>query len=207
MIKTQEKEKRGFFIVLEGNDGSGKSTQVKLLVSYLRGVGKDVFVTREQSASKYGKKISELVVSEEGEKLSYEEWLKLYTLDRIEHLKKEVLPALRQGKIVVCSRYDYSTCVYQLKDESKWKSYIIKFPRPDLTFIIIVPTKIALGRLHKRDRKITVFEKEKLVEERRKRYLRILSIGDNIKRIDGSKEVQGVFSEIKKELDDFLRLK
>lgn len=199
--------KKGLFIVLEGNDGSGKSTQLSLLADYLREKGKEVYVTREQSNSKYGKRISQLVVSEEGESLSDEDWLKLYTLDRREHLKKEVLPALKQGKIVVCSRYDYSTCVYQLKDESKWKSYINKFPRPDMTFIIIVPTKIALERLHKRDRKITVFEKEHLIEERRKRYLRICHIGDNIKKIDGSRDIQGVFSQIKKELDDFLRIK
>jgi len=199
--------KKGLFIVIEGNDGSGKSVQLDLLASYLKERGRDVYVTREQSNSKYGKKISELVVSEEGEKLGGDEWLELFTRDRQEHLKTEVLPALEHGKIVVCSRYDYSTCIYQLKDEGKWKLYISQFTRPDLTFIILVPTKIAMQRLHSRDRKITVFEKEAMIEERRQKYERMLSFADNIKKIDGSKDIQGVFAQIKGEIDRFLALK
>ncbi len=198
---------KGLFIVIEGNDGAGKTTQRELLGSYLRELGKEVYLTREPSDSEYGRRIKALVVLDEGNKLSDDEWLELFTRDRQEHLKIEVLPALEQGKIVICDRYDYSTCIYQLKDESKWKEYMSQFLRPDLTFVILVPTKIAMQRLHSRDRKITVFEKEAMIEERRQKYERMLSFADNIKKIDGSKDIQGVFAQIKGEIDRFLALK
>lgn len=193
--------------MLEGNDGSGKSTQLRLIADYLTEKGKDVYATHEPSDSEYGRRIKFLVNSEEGERMSDEEWLELYTSDRYKHLADEINPALQSGKIVICDRYHFSTCVYQLKDESEWESYISQFLMPDLTFVIVVPTKIAVERLSKRPRKITVFEKEKLIEERRERYLRIAALDKNIKIIDGSKDVQGVFSQIKKELDNFLVLK
>jgi dTMP kinase len=201
-----KKEGKGLFIVIEGNDGAGKTTQRELLGNYLRELGKEVYLTREPSDSEYGRRIKALVVSDEGNKLSDDEWLELFTLDRKEHLKKEVLPDLEQGKIVICDRYDYSTCIYQLKDENKWKEYMPQFLRPDLTFIILVPTKIAMQRLHSRDRKITVFEKERMIEERREKYERIALIGDNIKKIDGSRDIEGVFAQIKGEIDKFLGL-
>lgn len=200
------KKSKGIFIVLEGNDGAGKSTQLKLLEGYLRKKGKDVYLTREPSDLKYGRKIRELANSEEGKKLSDDEWLELFTLDREEHLAKEVKPALNNGKIVLCDRYDYSTCIYQLKDEGKWKPYMEKFLRPDLAIFIIVPTKTAMQRLHGSGRKITVFEEERMVEERKGKYLRMVSIDDNIKQVDGSKDIRGVFSQIRKEIDAFLGL-
>jgi len=200
-------KKRGLFIVIEGNDGAGKTTQRELLGNYLRELGREVYITREPSDSESGKRIKALVVSDEGNKLSDDEWLGLFTRDRQEHLKTEVLPALEQGKIVICDRYDYSTCIYQLKDEGKWMDYMQKFVRPDLTFVILVPTKIAMQRLHSRDRKITVFEKEAMIEERRQKYEKMLSFSDNIKRIDGSGDIQGVFAQIKGEIDRFMELK
>lgn len=199
--------KKGLFIVIEGNDGAGKTTQRELLGNYLRELGREVCLTREPSDSEYGRRIKALVVSDEGNKLSDDKWLELFTHDRQEHLKTEVLPALGQRKIVICDRYDYSTCIYQLKDESRWKEYMSKFLRPTLTFIILVPTKIAMQRLHSRDRKITVFEKEAMIEERRQKYEKMLSFADNIKKIDGSGDIQGVFAQIKGEIDNFLALK
>jgi dTMP kinase len=198
--------KNGLFIVLEGNDGSGKTTQANLLHNYLRKKGLDVFLTREPSDSKYGKKIRKLATSEEGNRLSDKEWLELFTLDRQEHLEKEIEPALSHGKIVVCDRYDYSTCVYQLKNEQEWKPYLKRFLRPHLTMIIIVPAEIAMQRLYHGRRKIAVFEKKEMIEERMGKYLSMLSIGDNIKMIDGSQNIEAVYSQIKKEVDNLLKI-
>jgi dTMP kinase len=200
-------DNRGLFFVIEGNDGAGKTTQINLMSEYLQSKGREVYITREPSDSKYGRKIRELVVSDEGKKLNDEEWLELFTLDRKEHLDYEIKPALEKGKIVLCDRYDYSTCAYQIKDEDRWKTYISQFMRPDLTFIIIVPTKVAMERLYGRGKQITIFEKEKLTEERKERYMKLFSLGENIKKIDGSDDIKGVFKQIKKEIDDFLGYK
>ncbi len=198
------KKKEGRFIVIEGNDGAGKSTQLSLLADYLKKKGMDVYATREPSDLEYGRRIRELALSEEGKGLNDKEWLELFTLDRNEHLSKEVKPAIKDGKIVLCGRYHYSTCIYQIKDEGKWKSYMDKFLRPDLALFILVPSKIAMERLYGRSDQITVFEKEEMIEERRLKYRKMLSINSNIREIDGSKDIKGVFSQLKKEVDLFL---
>src|SRR3989338_8126620 len=106
-------DERGKFIVIEGNDGAGKTTQISLIKDYIHSKGRKVFVTKEPSQSEYGKEIRRLVISESGSKLSDDEWLELFTLDRNEHIEKEITPALVKGNIVLCDRYYYSTCIYQ----------------------------------------------------------------------------------------------
>ena len=97
-------EERGKFIVIDGNDGAGKTTQISLMKDYLHAKGHKVFVTKEPSESEYGKEIRRLVISEEGKNLSDDEWLELFTLDREHHIEKEIVPALAKGEIVArCS--------------------------------------------------------------------------------------------------------
>mgnify|MGYP001597143624 CR=1 FL=1 len=128
----------GKFIVIEGLDGSGKSAQVELLTNFLRQQGKKVFLTKEPTIdSDAGRKIK-LVLKEEI-KIESLGLQKLYVQDRKEHLENRVIPALKDGKFVVCSRYSFSTFAYGAS-EGLNLDMLIKmnefFLLPDLTIII-----------------------------------------------------------------------
>ena len=205
------------FIVFEGIDGCGKSTQAKLLAAYLKRKGKKVLLTKEPSDHKWGKKIRIWGRKKGAGKITKQEWFRLYTLDRKEHLKKDILPALKKGKIVISDRYYHSTCAYQLnREESKWRSYTRQFLTPNITFIFDVPVRIGLKRIEKdlgskRKKGVQrkgkfVFEKKLFLEGVRKNYLAILNYlkNENIKVINGTKPVKKIFKEVKEYLKNIL---
>ena len=98
----------GKFIVIEGLDGSGKSAQVDLVVNFLKEKGREVILTKEPTMdSDAGRKIKQALKKEI--KIDPLELQKLYAEDRREHLKNKVIPALKEEKFVVSSRYAFST--------------------------------------------------------------------------------------------------
>ncbi len=102
----------GLFITIEGIDGSGKTTQARLLVEWLRGQGYKVCATREPGGTPAGNKIRELVLSNDHSPPPAAE-LFLYLADRAVHVSEVVKPALEVGEVVVCERYTDSTLAYQ----------------------------------------------------------------------------------------------
>lgn len=103
---------KGKFIVLEGPDRCGKSTQAKLLVNHLISLGKDVVLTREPGGTPTAEKIRQLVL-EPGVDVRPMAELFLYEASRAQHTQEKIIPALQEGKIVICERYTMSTCAYQ----------------------------------------------------------------------------------------------
>lgn len=197
------------FIVFDGIDGDGKSTQVQLLKEYLERKGFEVFTTSEPSESEYGKKIENILKRREAAKISREKWIELFTLDRKEHIH-EIMGALKEGKIVISDRYYYSTLAYQLNEE-EWQAYASKFLlKPNIVFIIDVPAEIAMQRLKERYKKEgekkAYFEKLKILKEVRKKFLLIPNyLNDNIKIIDGNRPIKTIFEDIKKEIDSLIK--
>ena len=124
----------GKFIVVEGPNGSGKSTFIKKLEKELMEKGKEVFLTKEISNSEVGKFAYKAMGQMHG--LSY---ACLMASDRYEHLKKEIIPALKQGKTVICDRYALSSLVYQCMDGCT-PEFILKINSeiiiPDLTIVL-----------------------------------------------------------------------
>lgn len=102
---------RGKLIAFEGIDGTGKSTQIKMLADRLTAEGLSVLSTREPTDGTFGKKIRELFVSRE--KVSPDEELALFMDDRREHVTSVIEPALAKGMIVLTDRYYFSTAAYQ----------------------------------------------------------------------------------------------
>ncbi|MCS7134607.1 MAG: dTMP kinase [Candidatus Pacearchaeota archaeon] len=193
------------FIVLEGIDGNGKTTQATLLKNWLEKKGKKVFLTSEPSSSKYGKRIKILVRGKS--KISKKVWTKLFTLDRKEHEKK-IKTALKEKKIVICDRYVYSTMAYQL-NKKEWKSYAKQFIKPDVVFILDVPVSIAIKRIERRCKEKgeekKYFEKKIFLKKVRKKFLEIKKFLDNnIKIIDASSSIGEIFENIKKEVKKLL---
>lgn len=103
---------KGKFIVLEGPDRCGKSTQAKLLVNHLISLGKEVVLTREPGGTPTAEKIRQLVL-EPGVDVRPMAELFLYEASRAQHTQEKIIPALQEGKIVICERYTMSTCAYQ----------------------------------------------------------------------------------------------
>ncbi|MCG3205479.1 MAG: Thymidylate kinase [Elusimicrobia bacterium] len=103
---------RGLFLTFEGTDGVGKSTQIKLLASWLKQKGHSVVLTREPGGGPLAEKIRELLLNP---RLSIEPLteLFLYEAARVEHVKKVIQPALKKGKVVLCDRFTDATLAYQ----------------------------------------------------------------------------------------------
>ncbi|MEU5717184.1 dTMP kinase [Streptomyces sp. NPDC020403] len=103
----------GFFLVLEGGDGAGKSTQVEALAEWIRGKGHEVVVTREPGATPVGKRLRSILLDVSSAGLSNRAEALLYAADRAEHVDSVVRPALERGAIVISDRYIDSSVAYQ----------------------------------------------------------------------------------------------
>jgi dTMP kinase len=140
--------KKGLFIVFEGTDGTGKSTQLTLLANYLTDHGFSPLVTREPTTGKYGQKIRELY-SNRAEH-SPEEELELFLLDRQEHVDIELNPALESGRIVLCDRYFLSTVAYQGALGFDTEVLLEKnsfAPAPDIALLLHAPLETGQSRI------------------------------------------------------------
>ena len=147
------------FIVIEGIDGCGKGTQTKLLFEYLKDLGKDVLTTAEPTKGPLGKLIREHLSDPF---LDDESLALLFAADRIEHLEREVRPALDANKIVISDRYVYSSIAYQgQKVDIDWVSEINKYAdRPDLAIFIDITPQLGKRRMKERGDDLEYFEED-----------------------------------------------
>jgi dTMP kinase len=141
---------RGFLIALEGVDGSGKSTQAKLLAAALKARGREVVLTQEPSGGAYGAKLRHYLQGATRH-LSPEEELKLFMADRREHVEQVIKPALAAGHVIITDRYYYSSVAYQgalgLDPARILAMNEALAPRPDLVFLLTLSPAQALNRL------------------------------------------------------------
>jgi dTMP kinase len=181
--------KRGIFICIEGLDGSGKTTQARLLTKMLSKSFNAIY-TAEPSHGKTGTFIRECCLYEERRLPTAAEAL-LFAADRIEHIENEIKPALAEGKLVICDRYIYSSLAYQgsaglsLAWIKKINSHAL---RPDFGVFIDVSPERVLERL---ERKKSVMETLQIQQKVREVYLKFVEKSELI-RIDGDKPKDAV---------------
>lgn len=141
---------KGFLIALEGVDGSGKSTQAKLLAAALQARGREVVLTQEPTGGAGGVKLRQYLQGPERH-LRPEEELELFIADRREHVAQVIRPALAAGHLVITDRYYYSSVAYQGAlglDPAQILARNEAFaPRPDLVFLLTLSPAQALARL------------------------------------------------------------
>lgn len=189
----------GEFIVFEGLDGSGQSTQVKLLKSFLEEKGRSVLATKEPTIdSSAGKKIKEAL----NEKIKIEPLAlqELYVQDRKEHLENKVIPALKNGQTVISDRYFFSTFAYGSSEGLTMEKLIemnSDFLMPDKVFFLDVSPEVCLKRIEERGEGIQLFEKKEKLIKIKEKYLKLVNRFDNIISIEGEKPIEEVFSQIK----------
>jgi dTMP kinase len=133
-------EYRGIFIAFEGGEGSGKSTQVKLLKNYLESLGETVLLTHEPGETELGKKLRQILLSPETGDISPRAEALLYAADRANHVEKIIKPALDRGEVVITP---------EIARISRWATETLY---PDLTIVLDIPAEIGLSRFTERDR-------------------------------------------------------
>ena len=149
-------KEKGFFISFEGIDGSGKSTQIQRLGKYLETLGFDVIITREPGGSIGGEQIRNLLLQGAVDRWSPETEILLFTASRRDHLERIILPALDNGKIVICDRFTDSTRMYQgmrgpsLRNLVELLNETVIKCDPDLTIIIDINPETGLMRAKSR---------------------------------------------------------
>lgn len=155
------------FITLEGPEGSGKSTQAKLLARRLRREGYDAILTREPGGTRIGRRIREVILAPGHRAMCPETELGLYFSDRAQHLREVVWPGLESGKIVVSDRFTDSTLAYQGHGRGLPIALIRRLDRimtggfrPDVTILLDLPADKGLLRARRRHREKRELRKE-----------------------------------------------
>ncbi|MDB5549755.1 MAG: thymidylate kinase [Tardiphaga sp.] len=144
---------RGVFVTFEGGEGSGKSTQIKLLAERLARDGRDVVVTREPGGSPGAEILRHVILSGVGKLLGAEAETLLFAAARDDHVRAVIAPALARGQWVLCDRFFDSTRAYQGRvggvDRALMESLqrvTIGDLKPDVTFILDVPVEVGMRR-------------------------------------------------------------
>lgn len=206
--------KRGVFISFEGIEGSGKSTQAKLLKEFLINSEYDVLLTVEPGGTRIGEEIRRLILSLDNKNMLPLTELLLYNASRIQHIEEIILPSLKRGFVVITDRFTDSTIAYQGYGRKISIDLIIEVDRlinnslrPDLTILLDLDPKEGLKRnerLNKKDR--LELEDLEFHERVRRGYLEIASKEpDRIKVINASESIEVVHSEVKNIVKEFLR--
>jgi dTMP kinase len=149
--------KRGIFITFEGPDGSGKSTQARMLAERLRGEGRQVLETAEPGGTPIGQQIRRILLDPANTELTAVAELLLMFAARAQNVEQWILPALNQGKIVISDRFTDSSIAYQGSGRDLGWETVLELDRiacrslvPDITLCIDIDTETGLARAHSR---------------------------------------------------------
>lgn len=206
----------GKFVTFEGIEGSGKTTQIRILEDYLRVRGFATLLTREPGGTAIGEKIRQVLLNAEFKEMQPLTELLLYAAARCQHVEEVIRPALAAGKIVLCDRYADATTAYQGEARQIDKKFLKEIHqlatgnlKPDLTLLLDCPVEIGLKRIQERESEIPGqtnldrFEKEKkdFHERVRQGYLKIAQEEpQRVKVIDTLADVQTIHEKIVEEV-------
>ncbi|MFC3117573.1 dTMP kinase [Jhaorihella thermophila] len=204
---------RGRFVTFEGIDGSGKSTQARLLAEALRDQGRDVVQTREPGGSPGAEEIRELLLRGDPDRWSAETEILLFTAARRDHLERTIEPALAAGRVVICDRFADSTRVYQgvtrgdLRDLVDRLHALMIRREPDLTILIDMDPRTGLNRAlgrHDGEDRFEGFGLE-MQERLREGFLALAAeFPDRFRVIDGNRPVDSIARDVRNAVTEIL---
>jgi dTMP kinase len=200
----------GLFITFEGIDGSGKTTQVKLLYEYLLKKGVDALVAREPGGTEVGESIRQILLPSKTTSLKPVSELLLYYASRHQNLVQNILPALKKGYWVLCDRFADASMAYQgygrgvdLEFIRQLNRAVIHQRQPDLTILIDIEPVLALSRARERNRQGATdegrFEREspEFFTRVRRGYLTIARDDpERVRIVNGNQPVEAVHQDI-----------
>ena len=194
----------GRFWSFEGIDGSGKSTQTRLLAEALRTAGHEVVLTREPGGSPGAEQIRRLVLEGKSDRWSAETEILLFTAARRDHLEKTIRPALARGAVVITDRFADSTRMYQGISRGDLAQVVDDLHalmigvEPDLTFLIDLPAEMGLARAQSRAGSEMRFEDMGLALQSQMRH-GFLALAAKLSRfavIDGTQSQDDIAAQI-----------
>lgn len=203
---------RGVFITFEGVEGSGKSTQAGLLARNLEERGIACILSREPGGTGIGESIRSVLLDPANSAMDGRTELFLYLASRNQHVREKVMPALRDGKVVLLDRYAESSVAYQgggrelgQKLVSRLNKLATGALRPDLTFLVDVP--VGVGRLRKDPAELDRLEQERVEFHERVRdsYLRMARRAPKrIRLLDGTRPTEELEADVRQKVDELL---
>ncbi len=188
----------GKLIVFEGLDGAGITTQATLLRNYLVSKNKDAILTKEPTEGLIGGIIKSSLRKEwSTDPLTLQ---MLFAADRSHHLKTEIEPALKRGKIVICDRYILSSLMFGSLNISVGilKQLNAEFRKPNMTFIIDTHPRICIERMKKARHHVELFEEEQKLEQIRRNMLSLKNFFPDTHVIDGNRAPEEILNDVKK---------
>ena len=206
----------GYLITLEGGEGSGKTSVLKLVAAALEQQGHSVICTREPGGIDIAEQIREVILDRRNIKMDPRTEALLYAAARRQHLVERVIPALQEGKIVLCDRYIDSSLAYQgharglgIDEIYTVNKFAIDHYMPDLTLYFDVEPAIGLSRIEKdagREVNRLDIESIKFHETVREGYkLLVDRYPERIQVIDASERLEAVFEEAFAKITEFIR--
>jgi len=195
----------GGFISFEGIDGSGKSTQARLLAAHLHEQGHSVVLTREPGGSPGAEEIRKLVLEGPPDRWSAETEILLFTAARRDHLERTIRPALAAGKIVICDRFADSTRMYQGLRGTGLRRMVDRLhdlmigQEPDLTLLIDMDPTLGLKRALARNGGEERFESfgQAMQAQMRAGFLDLARAApDRIRVLDGARTAESVAADV-----------
>jgi len=193
-----DRSSQGIFIVIDGIDGAGKTTQVQLLGDAFEAAGESVVRSKEPTGGAWGRKLRE---SATNGRMPLDQELRAFVEDRKEHVANVIQPAINAGSIVIVDRYFYSTIAYQGSRGADAKSIAgdmrALFPSPDVAFLLDADPVITLHRIENgRGDSPNHFERLDQLAVVRKVFLDIAQNDPVMRIIDGSQSINAVFEAI-----------
>nr|WP_288733346.1 dTMP kinase [uncultured Anaerobutyricum sp.] len=204
---------KGLFIVMEGPDGSGKTTQINLLKEYLEEAGYECLITREPGGTVIGEEVRQLILNPEHKEMSPVTEMLLYAASRAQLVHEVIGPALEEGKIVISDRFVDSSIVYQgiarnlgISTVSAVNAPGIGIYRPDGIFFIDLSEAEGLRR-KKEQKNLDRMEQEgidfhHMVSEG---YRKVLSGRPEVMKIDGGRSIDMIQKKIRNHVDELLK--
>lgn len=201
---------RGCFITVEGPDGSGKTTQIRKLAAALTAIGLDVVTTREPGGTRISDRIRELLLDPDHTEMCDQAEILLYAASRAQHVHERILPALAEGKVVLCDRFVDASMAYQAyalgRDPEAVRRinlFATSSLAPHRTYLLDVPIEVGLRRI--RERAAASGAGLDRIERRGPEYHRRVREGfariaeaepDRIRRIDADRDPDAVAEDI-----------
>lgn len=198
---------KGLFITLEGPEGSGKSSAIKIVVEKLKALGYEIVMTREPGGTPISEQIRNVILDNNNTEEDPRTEALLYAASRRQHLVEKIWPAINKGKIVICDRYLDSSLAYQgharglgIDNILKVNEYATEGTFPDLTLLFDIEPEIGFERINKnKNREVNRLDKEALSFHHKVRegYLLLSKrFSDRYEVIDASKDLDTVVNNV-----------
>lgn len=198
-------QSKGLFLTVEGPEGSGKTTILHMIANELKEQGIDVVVTREPGGIDIAEQIRGVILNTKNTTMDGRTEALLYAAARRQHLVEKVIPALKEGKIVLCDRFVHSSLAYQgharglgIENVMKVNEFAIDEYMPDLTIYFDLDPEVGLERIAKnKDREINRLDQEALDfhQKVREAYLSLEQMSSKMVKINADNSIEQVFQD------------